>query len=275
MRRVSVLAVSAVAVTGLLAGCGTNTSGSKLLSDADDGKLTIGVHFEEPGLALKTVTGEMKGFDIDVARYVANYLGVDSEDITWKRTPSSMREQAITSNAVDLVVGTYSITPERKEKVSFAGPYFIAGQDLLVRKNETDITGPKALNGKKLCSVKNTTSAKKVKKKYSSGVKLAEYDVYSGCVNALLQGLVDAVTTDNTILAGYVAQYPELLKLVGKPFSIEKYGVGLTKGDQKGQAKVAEALHQMMNSGVWRKELKATLGASGIAAQQPPKITES
>jgi glutamate transport system substrate-binding protein len=150
----------------------------------------------------------------------------------------------------------------------------VAGQDLLVRKNEKGITGPQSLNGRKLCSVSNTTSAKKVKKKYASDVKLAEYDVYSGCVNALLQGFVDAVTTDNTILAGYVAQYPELLKLVGKPFSTEKYGVGLTKGDQKGQAKVAEALQHMMDSGTWRKDLKATLGASGIATQAPPKITE-
>jgi glutamate transport system substrate-binding protein len=109
--RASVVALSALSVVALAAGCGSDTSGSNLLNDASGGKLTIGVHFEEPGLALKSVTGEMKGLDIGVARYVANYLGVDTADITWKRTPSSVREQAIRSGSVDMVVGTYSITP--------------------------------------------------------------------------------------------------------------------------------------------------------------------
>lgn len=275
MRRARLLPLVALAVTAMVVGCSPDTHGSKLLGDAADGTLTIGVHFSEPGLAQQTVTGEMTGFDIDVAKYVAGKLGVDEGDINWKRTPSSRREEAITSGSVDMVVGTYSITAERKEEVSFAGPYFVAGQDLLVRKNETEITGPKALNGRKLCSVKNTTSAKKVKAKYAKGAQLAEYDVYEGCVNAMLQGIVDAVTTDNTILAGYVSQYPELLKLVGKPFSKERYGVGLAKGDEHGQAKIADALQQMMSSGAWRDDLKATLGASGLASQDPPKITES
>jgi glutamate transport system substrate-binding protein len=269
-----VLALAALAALGLVAGCSKDTAGSKLLTDAGDGHLTIGVSYTIPGLGAQGVTGKVAGFDIDVAKYVAGRLGVDEDQITWHRIAGSMREQAINSGTVDMVVDAYSITPGRKKKVTFAGPYFIAGQDLLVRKSETDITGPRTLGGKKLCSVANTTSAEKVKKQYASHVQLAEYDVFSGCVNALLEGLVDAVTTDNAVLAGYVAKYPELLRLVGKPFSTERYGIGLAKGDQKGQAKVADALQKMMSSGAWKRALQDTLGPSGIADQKPPKITE-
>ncbi len=261
-------------VAALVAGCGSDPGNSKLLSDANNGTLTIGVHFDEPGLGFKNVAGKMTGFDIDVARYVAGQLGVDPSGITWKDTPSGDREKVLENSSVDLVVGTYSITDKRKKLVSFAGPYFIAGQDLLVRMNETGITGPQALNGRKLCSVKGSTSAAKVKEKYANGVHLAEYDRYSGCVNALLSGMVDAVTTDNTILAGYVAEFPELLKLVDKPFSTERYGVGLAKGDTAGQAKVADALQKMMDSGAWKDSLQRNLGPANIPIPPPPKITE-
>ena len=118
-------------------------------------------------------------------------------------------------------MATYSITDARKEKVSFAGPYFVAGQDLLVRADDTSITGPDSLNGKKLCSVKGSTSAQKVKDKFAQTVQLQEFGTYSECLPALATGGVDALTTDDAILAGFAAQ-PEnkgKFKLVGKPFS--------------------------------------------------------
>ena len=120
-----------------------------------------------------------------------------------------------------LIFATYSITDARKEKVSFAGPYFIAGQDLLVRSDNTDITGPDSMDGKKLCSVTGSTPAEKIKEEYATTVKLFEQDTYSKCVEALVGGTVDAVTTDNVILAGFAAQpqYAGKLKVVGKPFS--------------------------------------------------------
>ncbi|MHB1475712.1 MAG: transporter substrate-binding domain-containing protein [Dermatophilaceae bacterium] len=150
-----------------------------------------------------------------MAKYVAKALGHDEKDITWVQTPSAQRETLISTGQFDLVVATYSITDKRKERVSFAGPYFIAGQGLLVKSDNTSITGPDTLTGKKLCSVKGSTPTANIQKKYP-GVQLQEYDTYSKCVEAPVGGAVDALTTDNTILAGYASQPAYKGKLEGR-----------------------------------------------------------
>ena len=164
--------------------------------------------------------------------------------------------RCLQSGQVKMIFATYSITDDRKQKVSFAGPYFIAGQDLLVKADNTAITGPDTLNGKKLCSVTGSTSAQKVKDKYAD-VQLQEYDTYSKCVEALNARSIDAVTTDNVILAGFAAQpqYQGKLKVVGKPFSTRSYGVGLKKGDTALCTKINAALKKMVADGSWQKAL--------------------
>jgi glutamate transport system substrate-binding protein len=235
------------------------------------GTVKVGVKFDQPGLGLKEATGNT-GFDVEVARYVANELGYN--DVEFIETPSAQRETMIQGGQVDMIFATYSITDARKEKVSFAGPYFIAGQDLLV-KTDSDITGPDAMNGKRLCSVTGSTPAKKIKDEFSEEVQLQEYDTYSKCVEALNSGAVDAVTTDNVILAGYAAQpqYAGKLKVVGKPFTTERYGVGLTKGNVELCNQVNTALTRMVETGEWKNALDKTVGASGFEpdqAQNPP-----
>ena len=192
--------------------------------------------------------------DVDVAKYVAKELGTSEDNITWVQAPSAQRETLISTGQVDMVVATYSITDARKEKVSFAGPYFIAGQDLLVRADDTSITGPDSLDGKKLCSVTGSTSAQKVKDKYPD-VQLQEFATYSECLPALATGGVDALTTDDTILAGFAAQpeYKGKFKVVGKPFSEENYGIGLKKGDTALCEKVTDAIKKMISDGSWQK----------------------
>jgi glutamate transport system substrate-binding protein len=237
-------------------------------------KLTIGIRYDQPGLSQRTIDGRYVGFDIDVAKYVANELGVDADRITWHESSPSSRETDITAGITDLVVATYSITEKRKQVVAFAGPYFETGQDLLVRLRSTDIAGPESLNGRKLCSVGGTTSAEQVRDKFAQGVQLVEYPRYPDCVTALLAGQVDAVTTDDVILAGYVAQNPELLRIVGKPFSAEKYGVGLRKGDNEARAAVARAIQKMVSSGAWLESLNRNIGPSGYRIPAPPQVTE-
>ena len=83
---------------------------------------------------------------------------------------------------VDMIFATYSITDARKEVIDFAGPYFVAGQDLLVTEDNTDITGPETLEGKNLCSVTGSTSAQKIKDNYATGVNLLERPGYAECV---------------------------------------------------------------------------------------------
>ena len=192
---------------------------------------------------MRNSDGTYTGFDVEVAKYVANELGVKPENITFKESPSAQRETLIQNGEVDYIVATYSITDARKEKVGFAGPYFVAGQSLLVNADNTDITGPESLNGGKiLCSVAGSTPAQKVKDTYAKDVQLQEFDTYSACVEALRNGKVDAVTTDDIILAGYAAQSPGAFRIAGEPFTTENYGIGLAKDDSEGRGKVNDAI---------------------------------
>ncbi|AHH96015.1 glutamate ABC transporter substrate-binding protein [Kutzneria viridogrisea] len=259
----------------LLTACGPTADGNSLAGKASSGKLTIGIGVDQPGLGFQDLNGGHSGFDIDVATYVAKELGVDASGITWAPTVISDRAKDLQEGKVDMVVEAFSITDDRKKQISFAGPYFVAGQDLLVRLTSTDITGPESLNNnKKLCSVAGSTSAQDVRDKFAQGAKLVEYVHFTECVTALFAGIVDAVTTDDLVLAGLAAQNPELLRVVGKPFTKEYYGIGLRKGDTVSQAKVDAALQKMMDSGAWKASLQRNFGSSGYRIPSPPQITE-
>ena len=169
-----------------------------------DGKITVGIKFDQPHLGFKQ-GATYTGFDVDVATYIAGKLGFTPDKIVFVESVSSQRETLLQNHQVDMIVATYSITDARKQKVQFAGPYFIAGQDLLVKVGNTTITGPESLDGKKLCSVTGSTPAQNIKDNYSKGVQLVEQTTYSECVQALKADRVDAVTTDDIILAGLAA----------------------------------------------------------------------
>jgi glutamate transport system substrate-binding protein len=258
------------AVSSAVAGAAAD---SKVLTSADGGKLIVGIKYDQPGLGFKNPDGTFSGFDVEVAKYVADQLGVKPENIEFKEAKSAEREGLIERGEVDYIVATYSITDTRKEKVNFAGPYFIAAQDLLVRSDNTDITGPAAMAGKILCSVTGSTSAQKVKDTYAADVALQEYSTYSECVEALLAGTIDAVTTDDVILAGFAAEHPGELKVVGEGFSTENYGIGLMKGDAAGTAAINTAIASMIADGSWRQALEDTVGPSGFTIPTPPTPT--
>lgn len=266
------LAAGAAALTLALGACSSGAGTPAATGGAPAGKIKIGIKYDQPGLGLQE-GNTFTGFDVEVAKYVAKELGYPEGNIEFVEAKSPQRETMIQGDQVKLIFATYSITDSRKEKVSFAGPYFIAGQDLLVRNDDTSITGPESLAGKKLCSVAGSTPAQNVKKT-QPGVDLVEYDTYSKCVSALASGGVDALTTDNVILAGYAAQpqYAGKMKVVGKAFSTENYGVGLKKGDVETCTKVNEALKKMVSSGAWKSALDKTVGASGFQpdAKNPP-----
>jgi glutamate transport system substrate-binding protein len=247
--------------------CGSGEGGG-----GDGGKIVVGTKFDQPGLGLKKPDGTMTGFDVDVARYVAKELGYSEDQIEWKESPSAQRETLIENDQVKYIVATYSITDKRKEKVDFAGPYLLTGQSLLVTAGNTDITGPESLqDNKKLCSVTGSTPAQRIKDQYP-GVQLQQYDTYSACVEALKNGAIDAVTTDEVILAGYAAQSPGTFKIVGKPFSEERLGIGLKKDDAELRTKINDALEKMEKDGAWRAAFEKNLGPAGITAPEPPRI---
>jgi glutamate transport system substrate-binding protein len=280
MRIKRMAAVAAVAVLALgVAACGdsgddgedtgSGTSGATgVVGKAEkDKKLIIGVKADQPGLGLQTGQ-QYEGFDIEIGKIIAKGLGVDESGITWKTTVSANREPFIQQGQVDLVVATYTINDERKQKVSFAGPYYVAGQDLLVPMDST-ITGPESLAGKKVCSVAGSTPAKRIKEEYPQA-QLQEFDAYSKCVTALAGKQVDAVTTDDIILAGYASQeqYAGQFKVVGKTFSEEPYGIGLAKDDKSSCEKINEILKTAATDGSYKAAWDATLGKSGTAAPE-------
>ncbi|MEU7610815.1 glutamate ABC transporter substrate-binding protein [Micromonospora sp. NPDC049204] len=272
-RIAAVAAVAALAVT--MTACGgdeggsTGSSGAKgIVGKAEkQKKLVIGVKADQPGLGLQTGS-QYEGFDIEIGKIIAKGLGVEANNIEWKTTVSNNREPFIQQGTVDLVVATYTINDERKQKVNFAGPYFIAGQDLLVKADST-ITGPEGLEGKKVCSASGSTPAKRIQSDYPKA-KLQQFDAYSKCLPLLENGQVDAVTTDDIILAGYAAQsqYAGKFKVVGKTFSNEPYGIGLKKDDKDGCEKVNEILKTAASDGTYKAAWDSSLGKSGKAAPE-------
>ncbi|BCI52818.1 glutamate-binding protein [Mycolicibacterium litorale] len=264
-RRVAAAIALAVAVPFAATACGGGGGG-------DENKIVIGTKFDQPGLGMRNPDGTMSGFDVDVATYVAGELGYSPEQIEWKESPSGQRETLIQNDQVDYIVATYSITDSRKEKVDFAGPYLVTGQSLLVREDNTDITGAASLqNNKRLCSVSGSTPAQKIKDEYP-GVQLQQYDTYSACIEALKNGAIDAVTTDEVILAGYAAQTPGAFKIVGDTFSEERYGIGLKKDDTELRTKINDAIEKMESSGAWKEAFDKNLGPAGITAPAPPQV---
>lgn len=234
-------------------------------------KVVVGVKFDQPFLGYKDAQGTRCGFDIEVAQYVASKLGIDPTKIEYKEIASANRETAIKGGEVDYYVGTYSITDKRKNDVSFAGPYYIAGQDLLVRKDETSITGKETLKGKKVCSATGSTPIQRVRDEgLTEPENIVEFKTYSECVSQLLDKKVDAMTTDDAILKGYAAQAGGELKVVGKPFSTEKYGIGLPKDDKALRDYVNDQIEAAFTDGTWQKVYDGTLGKSGSSASPPP-----
>ncbi|MEQ4204821.1 glutamate ABC transporter substrate-binding protein [Actinopolymorpha sp. B17G11] len=283
MSKLRLLGVGAVAAL-VLSACGGGTgvdvevadnpefaSGTTMAKLADAGKITIGVKMDQPGIGYKEPGADAPtGFDIEMGKVIAAKLGVAPEDITWKETVSDNREPFLQNGTVDIVLASYSINDERRQVVGQYGPYYITGQQLLVREEDKDrITGPQQLADVKTCSVTGSTSLDKVADDY--GASPVPFDTYSDCVNQLLNGSVDAVTTDGAILLGYAAQKPDELEVVGKAFSEERYGIGYTHGDTEMCKFLDETIQGAVEDGTWAEAFEATLGESGVKTPTPPK----
>jgi len=175
---------------------------------------------------------------------------------------------------VDFIVATYSINAERMELVDFAGPYFLAHQDLLVRA-DADVSED-AINEMKLCSVTGSTSAQNVVDSIAPDASLQNYGTYSECVPAVQNGALDALTTDDSILAGYAAQeqYQGQFKLAGFNLSDEYYGVGVPKGETQLVEDINAALQKMIDDGSWDEAVDANFGPANYENEPAPTVGE-
>jgi glutamate transport system substrate-binding protein len=269
LRKVSAASAAVLALALTATACGGDDSDS---GSGGDKKITIGIKFDQPGLGQKTPNG-YEGFDVDVATYVAKKLGYTEDQIEWKEAKSADRETMLARGDVDFIAATYSITPKREAKVDFAGPYLLAHQDVLLRADEDKIKAPEDLNNAKLCSVTGSTSAQNVKEKLAPKAQLQNLPTYSACLNGLQTGALDALTTDDSILAGYASQsqFKGKFKLGGFKMTNENYGIGVKKGSDL-KDKINKALEEMVADKSWQKAVDENLGPAGYKNEPAPKI---
>ena len=263
--------------TGTTVAQPTFAPGTTMAAIQSKGKIVVGVKFDQPGLGQKNpVTNKVEGFDVEIAKQIA--LGIfggrpsDIESkIEFREATTPNREVFLENGTVDMVVATYTINDARKQRIDFAGPYYIAGQDIMVKKSDNSIKGVNDLAGTKTCSVRNSTPAATVKRLVPTA-DLTEFDQYSDCVQALRDNRVQSVTTDNSILLGFVEASPNDFKIVGNKFTDEPYGIGVKRGDDAFRNFINDRLEEIYRNGEWAKLFEATLGKLGIPTPTPPPV---
>ena len=244
-------------------------AGTTMAALNEAGEITIGTKFDQPLFGLKGPDGQPVGFDVEMGKLIAAKLGIAADKITWTETVSANREPFLQNGQVDLVVATYTINDTRKEVVDFAGPYYLAGQDLLVLAGNPDkIAGPEDLAGKPVCTVSGSTSEKNIAA-YTDNVIAT--DTYSNCLGPLRSGEVVAVTTDNVILAGLADQNAGEFEVVDAPFTEEPYGIGLKKDDTEFRTFVNDVLEEAFQDGTWAKAWESTAGTV-LETPEPPAV---
>ncbi|MGH3871037.1 MAG: glutamate ABC transporter substrate-binding protein [Pseudonocardiaceae bacterium] len=248
-------------------------AGTTMAKLAEAKTIRIGTKFDQPLFGQRSLDGNLTGFDTEIARIIAGALGISPDKVQWVESPSAQREELIKRDQVDLVVATYTINDKRRQQVSFAGPYYLAGQSFMVKSDNDKITGPDSLRGAgvRVCSVEGSTPAENIRK-YIDPAQLTLFDVYSKCADALRTGQVDVVTTDNVVLLGFVSTSNGAFKLVGDTFTKEPYGIGIRKGDVAFCTFINDTLTQAAKSGTYAAAWDTT---AGKVAKQTPQLPAS
>ena len=285
MTRMRIALVAAAAAASLaLAGCAggggdateeateepapTFEAGTTMAELSEAGTITVGTKFDQPLFGLVGPSGVPEGFDVEIAKIIASELGISEDNIEWTETVSANREPFIENGQVDIVVATYTINDKRKEVVSFAGPYYMAGQSILVLADNDDIKSEDDLVGQPVCSVTGSTPAAKLAE---IGAEPVLTDTYTNCLEPLRSGQVVAVSTDNVILAGLAAQNEGEFKVVGEPFTEEPYGIGLAKDDTEFRMWINDVLEAAYEDGRYEEAWNATAGTV-LPFVEPPAV---
>ncbi len=241
------------------------------------GRMIVGVKYDQPGFGQRNPTNnQIEGFDVEIGKLMAvGIFGGTVADLGPKvefvEAVSRNREPFIQNGTVDIVVATYTINDARKQVVDFAGPYFIARQDIMVKSDDNSIRSVTDLNGKKVCTAAGSTSERNLRAQ-APQADLLLFSGYSECAQALTDGRVVAVSTDAPILAGLVQQSGGAFKLVRAPFSDEPYGIGLKKGDDAFRSFLNDRLEAVYASGEWARAFNETLGEIGLELPTPPPV---
>ena len=231
------------------------------------GRLLVGLDIGSNLFSFRDpVTSEITGFDVDIAGEVARDIFGKSSAVEYRILSSADRITALQTNAVDIVVKTMTITCERREKVNFSTPYFVAYQRILAPRT-SDIAGPQDLSGKRVCVARGTTSLQKVQQ-IDPPPTIVTVVTWADCLVALQQHDVDAISTDDAILAGLVAQDP-YLHIVGPNLAEEPYGIGINLTNTPLVRFVNATLDRIRNDGTWDTLYRRWLTVLGPAPGPP------
>ena len=234
-------------------------AGTTMAALQERGTLKVGVKFDQPLFGEKGLSGGPEGLDVEMARIVAGKLGIPADKIEFQEAASKNREPFLQQGTVDLVIATYTINDTRKAIVDFAGPYYVTGQSLMVRKDDTTINTKADLAGKTVCSVTGSTPLQRIRTEAPQATVI-EFDTYGKCATAVENKQADAVTTDEAILLGLVSKNEAAFKVVGEQFSKEPYGIGLKKGDTAFRTFLNDTIEAAYADGTYEAALKKTVG---------------
>jgi glutamate transport system substrate-binding protein len=244
-------------------------AGSLLAQIKQRGTMNIGGTDAGPVFSIKDpVTGKLTGFDADLSMMLAKYI-IGKPATKLSLTTVDTREAMLQNGTVDAVFATYTITADRAKKVDFAGPYYLSGDAIMVKKDNTSITKVEDLNGKTVATEGNSTAALEIKK-HAPQAKITLFQDDASCVAAVRQGRTDAYVLDQGILLGDATKVPDV-KVVGEPFTTEPYGIGLPKQHPEMKTFVNAWLKQIEAAGLWKRLYDATIGkvVTGSSAQPP------
>nr|WP_198429087.1 glutamate ABC transporter substrate-binding protein [Nocardia bovistercoris] len=257
---------------GPLPSPGAMPAGTPMAAIAERGRVRVGVDqntylfgFRDPS------TGQLEGFDIDIAREIARAVFGDPARIELRSVTAAERLTALRENQVDLVVRTFSATCQRRQDVDFSTVYFRSGQRILVPTNST-IRSKDDLKGKRVCVAKGTTSAGPL---FALPTRVAVFGVtnWTDCLAALQQGSVDAVSGDDPILFGLVAQ-DRNLSVVGESIGSGAYAVGVAKNNPQLVRFVNGVLERIRADGTWQRIYDRHLGVLGPGAPPNPRYSD-
>nr|WP_042181071.1 glutamate ABC transporter substrate-binding protein [Kibdelosporangium sp. MJ126-NF4]CEL14788.1 Glutamine ABC transporter, periplasmic glutamine-binding protein (TC 3.A.1.3.2) [Kibdelosporangium sp. MJ126-NF4]CTQ96583.1 Glutamine ABC transporter, periplasmic glutamine-binding protein (TC 3.A.1.3.2) [Kibdelosporangium sp. MJ126-NF4] len=230
------------------------------------GKLIVGVDQNTYNVGFRDpFTGDIQGFDIDMARAIATALFGNPDAIQLRAVTSDQRIPMLKAGEVDIVVRTMSITCDRLVDVNFSAVYYEAQQQVLVKKN-SGFTGLDTLGGKRVCATKSSTSLRNIANSPAKPIGVSVLD-WTDCLVMLQQGQVDAVSTDDVILAGMAAQ-DRYTEVVGASVAAEPYGMAIPKQNEDFVRFVNGVLEQVRANGTWARSYGRWL--DGLIPGPPP-----
>ncbi|MBG9776047.1 glutamate ABC transporter substrate-binding protein [Brevibacillus laterosporus] len=243
---------------------GTGSSGKTAATGTvakikERGKYVVGVKYDLNLFGLKDpASGNVEGFDIDIAKAIAKKILGDENKIELKEVTSKTRIPMLKNGEIDSIIATMTITEERKKEVDFSDVYFMAGQSFLVKKDSTIKGLEDFTKGKKVVTAKGSTSAKNIREN-APEAEVLEFENYAEAFTALKAGQGDALTTDNALLYGMAKQDPNF-RVVEGTFTEEPYGIALPKGDTEFVALVNDLIKEMKQNGEYDKLYEKWIG---------------